>query len=42
MKTLITSIVCLAIGLAVGFYAGYRDYHKHIADETVQQLLRIA
>ena len=39
MKTLIASIVCLVLGLAVGFYAGNRDYHKHIADEAVQQLV---
>jgi hypothetical protein len=39
MKALIASIVCLVVGLAVGFYAGYRDYHKHIADEAVQQLV---
>jgi len=39
MKALIASIVCLVVGLAFGFYAGNRDYHKHIADEAVQQLV---
>ena len=39
MKTCVASVIFLLVGLAVGFYAGYRDYHKHIADEAVQQLV---
>ena len=39
MKTCLASVIFLLIGLAIGFYIGYRDYHKHIADEAVQQLV---
>lgn len=39
MKTCIASVIFLLVGLAIGFYIGYRDYHKHIADEAVQQLV---
>jgi len=39
MKTFVASVIFLLVGLATGFYIGYRDYHKHIADEAVQQLV---
>jgi hypothetical protein len=39
MKTCFASVIFLLVGLATGFYIGYRDYHKHIADEAVQQLV---
>jgi len=39
MKTFVTAVIVLVIGLAVGFYAGNRSYHKHITDEAVQQLV---
>jgi len=39
MKTCLASLICLLLGLAVGFYIGYRDWHKHIADEAIQQLV---
>jgi hypothetical protein len=39
MKALIASFVCLVVGLAIGFYAGNRSYHKHMADEAVQQMV---
>jgi hypothetical protein len=39
MKTCVASVVFLLAGLGAGFYIGYRDYHKHIADEAVQQLV---
>ena len=39
MKTLVASFIFLLFGLAVGFYAGNRSYHKHIADEAVQMLV---
>ena len=39
MKACVASIIFLLIGLATGFYIGYRDFHKHIADEAVQQLV---
>lgn len=39
MKTCVASVIFLLVGLAVGFYIGYRDYQKHIASEAVQQLV---
>src|SRR5438046_3013466 len=39
MKTCVGSVIFLLLGLAVGFYAGNRSYHKRIADEAVQQLV---
>src|ERR1035438_4799536 len=39
MKTFVASVIFLLVGLAVGFYAGNRSYHKHIADEAVQMLV---
>jgi len=39
MKTFVASVTFLLVGLAVGFYAGNRSYHKHIADEAVQMLV---
>ncbi len=39
MKKCIASVIFLMVGLAVGFYAGNRSYHKHVADEAVQQLV---
>jgi hypothetical protein len=36
MKTAITSIVSLLIGLAVGTFAGYRYYEGHITNEAVR------
>ena len=39
MKALIASVVCLAIGLAVGFFVGYRYYERHITNEAVKQML---
>jgi hypothetical protein len=39
MKTFVALIIFLLFGLAVGFYAGNRSYHKHIADEALQQLV---
>jgi hypothetical protein len=39
MKTCVASVIFLLLGLAMGFYAGNRSYHKHIADEAVQQLV---
>jgi hypothetical protein len=35
MKTLIASIVCLAIG----FFVGYWYYERHITNEAVQQMM---
>lgn len=39
MKTCVASVIFLVVGLAAGFYIGYRDYHKHMADEAVHQLV---
>jgi uncharacterized protein YneF (UPF0154 family) len=39
MKALIASIVCLVVGLAIGFFVGYRYYERHITNEAVQQML---
>jgi len=39
MRALIASIVCLVIGLAIGFFVGYRYYERHITNEAVQQML---
>lgn len=39
MKICFASVILLLVGLAVGFYIGYRDYQKHIASEAVQQLV---
>ena len=38
MKTCVASVIFLLVGLAVGFYIGYRDYQKHMASQAVQQL----
>ena len=38
MKTVIASIVCLVVGLAMGFFVGYRYYDRHITNEAVQQM----
>ena len=40
MKSFITSVVFLIVGLAVGFFIGYRDYQKHVANEAVQQVIQ--
>ena len=29
----------LLVGLAAGFYAGNRSYHKHMADEAIRQMV---
>ena len=42
MKTCVASVIFLLVGLAVGFFIGYRDYQKHIASEAVQQLVESA
>ena len=39
MKALIASIVCLVVGLTIGFFVGYRYYERHITNEAVQQML---
>jgi hypothetical protein len=39
MKTCVASIIFLLVGLAVGFYIGYRDYQKHIASAAIRQLV---
>ena len=39
MKICVASVILLLVGLAVGFYIGYRDYQEHIASEAVQQLV---
>jgi len=39
MKTCVTSVIFLLVGLGVGFYIGYRDYQKHIASEAIQQMV---
>lgn len=39
MKAFVASAIFLVIGLAVGFYTGNRTYHKHVADDAVQQLV---
>jgi len=39
MKALIASIVFLVVGLAIGFFVGYRYYERHIASEAVKQML---
>src|SRR3954470_23437213 len=39
MKTCVASAIFLLVGLAVGFFIGYRDYQKHIASEAIQQMV---
>jgi hypothetical protein len=39
MKICITSIVAVLVGLVIGFCIGNRSYHKHIADEALQQMV---
>src|SRR5438128_9944238 len=39
MKTCVASVIFLLVGLAVGFFIGYRDYQKHMASQAVQQLV---
>ena len=36
MKIFIELAVCLVVGLAMGFYVGYRYYEWHITNEAVQ------
>jgi hypothetical protein len=40
MKTYFASVIFLLVGLAVGFFIGYRDYQKHITSEAVQQMIQ--
>ena len=40
MKTFVVSVAFLLVGLAVGFFIGYRDYQKHIASEAIQQMIQ--
>jgi len=39
MKTCLASVIFLLLGLAVGFYAGNRTYHKNVADEATRALV---
>jgi hypothetical protein len=39
MKALISSVVCLVAGLAVGFFIGYRYYERYITNEAIKQML---
>lgn len=39
MKTCVASVIFLLLGLAVGFYAGNRTYHKNVADEATRALV---
>jgi len=38
MKTCLASIIFLLVGLAIGFYAGNRSYHKHMTDEAIARM----
>ncbi len=40
MKTFLASGFCLLIGLAGGFFVGYRYYEKHITNEAVQEMAK--
>ena len=42
MKACVASGIFLLVGLAVGFFIGYRDYQKHIASEAVQEVVESA
>jgi len=39
MKTIVTSLGSLLIGLAIGSYVGYRYYERHITSEAVRQMV---
>ena len=39
MKTLFISVVCLLVGLWMGFYIGYRYWDKHSTNEAMQAMV---
>jgi hypothetical protein len=41
MKALIASIVCLAVGLAIGFFVGYRYCNWHGTNEAEDQMIQM-
>ena len=40
MKTFVTSVIFLPVGLTVGFYIGNRDHQKHVTNEAVQLMVQ--
>jgi len=41
MKALIVSIVCLTVGLAIGFVAGYHYYERNITSQATRQMMQL-
>ena len=39
MKRFIASVICLLVGLAAGFFVGYRYYERHITNEAVKLMV---
>jgi hypothetical protein len=39
MKTIITPLVSLLVGLGIGCYVGYRECNRNITNEAVRQML---